>query len=47
MIGAGVLGAAVTFSALLVPGVRQMDTAAAEAPDATMSSLDGVLHATA
>jgi len=32
LIGAGVLGAAVTFAALLVPGVRQMDDAAAARP---------------
>ena len=47
LIGAGVLGAAVTFAALLVPGVRQMDTAAAETPEATASSLEGALRATA
>jgi len=32
LIGAGVLGAAVTFAALLVPGVRQMDEPGATAP---------------
>jgi MFS family permease len=32
LIGAGVLGAAVTFSALLVPGVRRLDSAAGAAP---------------
>jgi hypothetical protein len=32
LIGAGVLGAAVTFAALLVPGVRQMDQPGASAP---------------
>ena len=32
LIGAGVLGAAVTFAALLVPGVRQMDEPGASAP---------------
>jgi DHA3 family tetracycline resistance protein-like MFS transporter len=32
LIGAGVLGAVVTFAALLVPGVRAMDEAGAEAP---------------
>ena len=47
LIGAGVLGAAVTFAALLVPGVRQMDTAAADAPEAAASSLEGALRATA
>ena len=47
LIGAGVLGAAVTFAALLVPGVRQMDTAAAETPEAAASSLEGTLRATA
>jgi MFS family permease len=33
LIGAGVLGAAVTFAALLVPGVRQMDAVLADATD--------------
>jgi MFS family permease len=32
LVGAGVLGAAVTFAALLVPGVRQMDEPGATAP---------------
>jgi transmembrane secretion effector len=32
LVGAGVLGAAVTFAALLIPGVRQMDEPAATAP---------------
>jgi DHA3 family tetracycline resistance protein-like MFS transporter len=32
LIGAGVLGAAVTFAALLVPGVREMDEVAAARP---------------
>jgi DHA3 family tetracycline resistance protein-like MFS transporter len=32
LLGAGVLGAAVTFAALLVPGVRQMDEPGATAP---------------
>jgi hypothetical protein len=33
LIGAGVLGAAVTFAALLVPGVRRMDAVLADATD--------------
>ena len=33
LIGAGVLGAVVTFAALLVPGVRQMDAVLADATD--------------
>jgi MFS transporter len=46
LIGAGVLGAAVTFAALLVPGVREMDVAA-DLPEAAASSLEGALRATA
>jgi DHA3 family tetracycline resistance protein-like MFS transporter len=47
LIGAGVLGAAVTFAALLVPGVRQMDEAVAAAPSASGGAVDGALRATA
>ncbi len=47
LIGAGVLGAAVTFAALLVPGVRQMDEALAAAPAASGGPVDGALRATA
>jgi hypothetical protein len=42
-----VLGAAVTFAALLVPGVRQMDEAVAAAPAASGGAVDGALRATA
>ena len=47
LIGAGVLGAAMTFAALLVPGVRQMDEALAAAPAASGGPVDGALRATA
>jgi DHA3 family tetracycline resistance protein-like MFS transporter len=47
LIGAGVLGAAVTFAALLVPGVRQMDEAVAAAPAASGGPVDVALRATA
>jgi Transmembrane secretion effector len=45
LIGAGVLGAAVTFAALLVPGVREMDDAAEMRP--APADVDAALHATA
>jgi hypothetical protein len=38
LIGAGVLGAAVTFAALLVPGVRQMDAVLADATDSASAA---------
>ena len=39
LVGAGVLGAVVTFGALLVPGVREMDEPGAEAPAPRDSAL--------
>ena len=48
LIGAGVLGAAVTFAALLVPGVRQMDRSPrGGAGSMRAARMDGALRATA
>jgi hypothetical protein len=42
LIAAGVLGAVVTFSALLLPGMRDVETARTEAPARPGSLVAGV-----